>query len=597
MPEQQDPTSGRRSPGLTRRRITALEERLQDLAQDQRRLHEQLREILDLLASRGDVRSGDPAASPPAAGTGPRRRPENSLARRALRFALRSTLGLLKRLWRASDPARDWFVEVELARRPAAELPSLGAVTPDADAAAVRQATEADVLVAAGDREAVDGTASELARLAFAAEDLAFLAGPPSCGDGTTSALWVRRELWHPDTGIDRRALARRVRGRRAVVGKSLGGHQASGLPGMVAVGNYRVSKKHLPYRHRVRPLTGLGARQPIEESPSPVLLIVLGAALAGGLEQLVADLARTPGDGYRLVFASTTTSDELQAERLRQLARAVPRVYPLADWLPAEVLPSAVEFLVRRHRAAAVLHLGKSGLRPAVERQLAGMESPPAVLEPPAVACGVPIPEPVLPRRRGEARAELGVPADAILVTMISDLVARQRPEDFVAVAHRCRDDGRLFFLLAGRGPLAGTVGDLERFLAPGNFRAVSTAPVADVLAASDIACALGEDGDFPAFILAALAAGVPVVATDVDGLGDLVADGPCGTAVPVADLAACEEAIRGMTEEAKRSALGTAGRRLIERRFRVDDVMAGYRRRLDEATRKPGLAPRTER
>jgi len=578
MPEQQDPTSGRRSPRPIRRRIAALEERLQDLARDQRRLHEQLREILDLLTDAGEAGTDGPAAKPPAAAGEPRPRPGNSLARRALRAALRSTLGLLQRLWRASDPARDWFVEVELDRRPAAGLPTVGVVTADREAAA-------DVLLAAGGRQALDDTAAELARLTFAAENLDFLAGPPGFGDDGAGALWVRRELWHPDTGIDRRALARRVRGRGAVVGKSLGGLGASGLPGMVAVGCYRVSKKHLPYRHRVRPLTGLGARQPREQSPNPALLIVLAAALAGGLEQLAADLARTLGDHHRLIFASTRASDELQSARLRQLARAAPYVYPLADWLPAEILPSAVEVLARRHRAAAVLHLGKSEALTAIARQLAGMDPAPPVLAPPAVACGVPRPAPAHPGRRAGVRAELGIPAGAVLVTMLSDLVARQRPEDFVALAHRCRDDARFFFLLVGSGPLAGTVGDLERFLAPGNFRHLAAAADDDVFAATDVACALGEDGDFPAGLLGALAAGVPAVATDVDGLGDLLADGPCGTAVPVADLAAAEEAIRGLAEEAARRALGAAGRRLIERRFLLDQAMAGYRRLVDQA------------
>jgi glycosyltransferase involved in cell wall biosynthesis len=566
MADPQDPTSGRRASSVDRRRITALEERLQDLARDQRRLHEQLAGILDLLADRG----APGAVAAPARKGGLPPRPADSLARRALRFALRSTLGLAKRLWRASDPARDWFVEIELDRRPAAALPAVGLAPAE---------PEADVLAVGG--PSADPGVRELAGMAFAAEGLDFLVGPPEL-DG---ALWVRRELWHPGSGIDRRALARRARGRDAVVGKSLGAGcmpAAAGLPGMVAVGRYRVSKKHLPHRHRVRPLTGLGTPEPAGDSPT--LLVVLGAPLCGGLEQTAADLARTLGDGYRLVFASTAASDELQAERLRPLRRLAARVYPLADWLAAEALPSAVEVLARRHRAAAVLHLGKSELLPAVQQQLEGMDPAPPVLEPPPSACGVPLPEPADPGRRDAVREELGVPSGAVLVATIGDLVARQRPEDFVALAHRLRGDDRFFFLLVGRGPLAGTVADLERFLRPGNFRHVATAPADDVLAAADVACALGEDGDFPAFVLAALAAGVPAVATDVDGLGEILAEGPCGVAVPVADLAACEEAVGGLADEAGRRALGDAGRRLVERRFRLDEVMAGYRRRLDE-------------
>ncbi len=53
--------------------------------------------------------------------------------------------------------------------------------------------------------------------------------------------------------------------------------------------------------------------------------------------------------------------------------------------------------------------------------------------------------------------RRDLGAPDDATLIVMVSDLITSKRPEDFLALAHRFRADDRFFFLLVGRGPLAG--------------------------------------------------------------------------------------------------------------------------------------------
>ncbi len=629
MPEQQDPISNSRSPTRERRRIDALEERLQDLAQDQRRLHQQLREILDLL---GDQAGTVVDASPPqAAATEPRG--PGSLPRRALRAVLRSTLGVAKRLWQASDPARDWFVEVTVDQKPADALPSLGVFYQDAGAPpadspsmdamadprdehlwwdrssgtltvhrgggesvrhqrvgtveAVRRTATVDVLMNAGGSD-LDAATVELVRLTLAAENLTFLATPGVDGEGHGN-VWVRRDLWHPETDIDQRQFDRLLHGRDAVVGKSLGGYGATGLAGMLAAGHYRVSKSHLPYVHRLRPLTGLGHCSPDAATDERALLVILGAPLTGGLEQLAADLPRALGDRYRLIFASTEISDDLQRERLRQLAGAV-TTYPLADWLPAEILPSAVEVLACRHRAAAVLHLGEGTSRAAIEDQLSTTDPSMPMIGPPSPACGVSAPQAAAVANRDRVPTELGIPDGAILVTMISDLVARQRPEDFVTLAHRFRQDDRFFFLLVGHGPLAGTVGDLERLLAPDNFRAVSTAPTPDVLAITDIACVLSEDGAFPYFVLNALTAGLPVVATDVDGLGELLAEGPCGVAVPVADLEACEEAIQRLAEEPARRAMGAAGSKLIDHRFRFRKVFATYQQLVDELLLRGG-------
>ena len=85
-----------------------------------------------------------------------------------------------------------------------------------------------------------------------------------------------------------------------------------------------------------------------------------------------------------------------------------------------------------------------------------------------------------------------------------------------------------------------------------------------------------------FGLVLIEAMAAGVPVIATDVPGIRDVVRDGITGLLVPPGDPAALAEAIRRVVEDAE------FRRRLIEAaradlpRFGWPAVLAQYRRTL---------------
>jgi glycosyltransferase involved in cell wall biosynthesis len=79
------------------------------------------------------------------------------------------------------------------------------------------------------------------------------------------------------------------------------------------------------------------------------------------------------------------------------------------------------------------------------------------------------------------------------------------------------------------------------------------------------------------PLVILEAMAAGVPVVATDTGAVRDAVEDGEGGLVVPMGDVAALAGAIRRLAEDGgERARLGAGGRRRYLERYTEERACA---------------------
>lgn len=164
----------------------------------------------------------------------------------------------------------------------------------------------------------------------------------------------------------------------------------------------------------------------------------------------------------------------------------------------------------------------------------------------------------------RDAVRDELGVTGGEILVGTVANLRSNKGYPDLLAAAQivtQARPGVR--FVSVGQGPLlaelegrrdAAGLGERFRFLGhrPGAARLVS---------GFDVFCLASLHEGLPLALMEALVLGVPVVVTDVGGIGELVTHGREGLLVPAGDPAALAAAILELVRDpVRRDAHGAA-------------------------------------
>jgi glycosyltransferase involved in cell wall biosynthesis len=100
--------------------------------------------------------------------------------------------------------------------------------------------------------------------------------------------------------------------------------------------------------------------------------------------------------------------------------------------------------------------------------------------------------------------------------------------------------------------------------------------------LAAADVCVLPSYTEGFPNVVLEAMALGKPVVATCVGAIPEMLlgSDDECGICIPPRDVNALHIALRQLaTSKALRTALGTNGRRRVERNYSMGVVFRQYK------------------
>ncbi len=137
-------------------------------------------------------------------------------------------------------------------------------------------------------------------------------------------------------------------------------------------------------------------------------------------------------------------------------------------------------------------------------------------------------------PEARRHARAALGLPAEATVVGAVGRLTYQKAPEDFVAAMQELDRPG-VIGVWVGGGELAERVG--RRVAALRNAHVIlagERTDVLDVLPAFDVFALPSLYEGLPTVIVEAMVCGVPVVASAVNAVSDLVIPGETGMLVP---------------------------------------------------------------
>jgi glycosyltransferase involved in cell wall biosynthesis len=169
-------------------------------------------------------------------------------------------------------------------------------------------------------------------------------------------------------------------------------------------------------------------------------------------------------------------------------------------------------------------------------------------------------------PGDRGELRRRYGFSGDTLV------FAGRLAPQKSLDVALRAlRDCDGVDLVIAGDGPERSGLEALARELGvDGRTRFVGPQPreaVFDLLTAADAVLLSSSWENFPHAVVEGLAAGTPVIATDVGGVAEVVTDGVNGLLVPLQDPPALAAAIgRYFADERLRARLRAAARSSVD-------------------------------
>lgn len=200
----------------------------------------------------------------------------------------------------------------------------------------------------------------------------------------------------------------------------------------------------------------------------------------------------------------------------------------------------------------------------------------------------GIRILAPATRSERVAARRELGLGDDDVAAIMVARL-DRLKGQDLLlrALAHLAPHEPRLKVVIVGDGPerddlvgLAAQLGIADRVVFTGLRRDVPR-----LLAAADLGVLPSAHEGVPMSVIEQMAAGLPVVASAVGGLPDIVHDGEEGYLVPAGDLDVLTRRLGELVgDEELRRGFGKAARLRAERDYSITTTARCCERMISE-------------
>ncbi len=174
------------------------------------------------------------------------------------------------------------------------------------------------------------------------------------------------------------------------------------------------------------------------------------------------------------------------------------------------------------------------------------------------------------------KVKRKLGIPIDASIVGMVSCFKPQKAPLDFIYLADRLINEGvNVYFVLVGDGLLRKKIEGvtrkkhLETYISLLGWRR----DIVEIMSIFDIFVLTSLWEGLPRVVLEAMILKKPVVATDVDGVREVILHGKNGFLVAPHDISTMKEYVLKLLRD-KRLAqeMGDAGFSKVDKRFNIE-------------------------
>jgi glycosyltransferase involved in cell wall biosynthesis len=272
-------------------------------------------------------------------------------------------------------------------------------------------------------------------------------------------------------------------------------------------------------------------------------------------------------GGGFELLYMNNQPGSNVEGY-LAAAATGIPAVQHCRTE-PA-LTPQVVE-LTNAH--AVKIICVSDGVRDAL--LAAGIDAARCVTVHNGIDCGQPLPD------AEGVRATWGFPADAVVVGTVGRLAPIKRMANLIRAVAYARDAGTdLYLVVVGEGAEAESLARLADSLGiRDRVRLVGFDPrPLRLVAAMDIFALASSAEGLPRVILEAMLLGRPVVASNVVGSREVVADGTTGLLFPCRNVEALANALgRLATDPGLRQRFGSAGAQRVREHFSIERYVAG--------------------
>jgi glycosyltransferase involved in cell wall biosynthesis len=208
----------------------------------------------------------------------------------------------------------------------------------------------------------------------------------------------------------------------------------------------------------------------------------------------------------------------------------------------------------------------------------------------------GVPVPPPVSDAARLEARSRLGLPDRGLVMAAVGRLCEQKNYRDLIAALSLLGESSTPWCcVIAGTGPLES---DLRRDI--GERGLVGKVNLAGHLedpgllyAAADFFVMPSLWEGLPMALLEAMAAGLPVVGYEIEGIREIASNGNSGLLVPRGDTEQLGRCLAGLVQDSSGlPAMGSHARKVVQSNFSFDRMVSqliGLYRGLDPEDGSP--------